>query len=305
MVITATSEAAPGPHASTHVTGGTDVIPDAVAGGASGLMSGSDATFVRSTGETKIGAQAKADAAAAVSIPLTQKGAASGVATLDASIRLPAAQLPVSVVQATTADVTYYVNNSTGNDSNDGLSTSTPLKTRAAAIAKIPQTVNHNVTIIMMNGESGTLTLQGYSGKGKVTVKGQTTTVANYALNAIVLKNCSCSIDVENVAIFNASGTNLDVSGCADVFIGNVSITQSNTGAGVLANSSFVTVSSSVLSNQTYGIVANRSVIYSYNNTGSGNTIGLVADQAGTIGKGGTQPSGTTAELQQGGGVVR
>ena len=29
-------------HASTHITGGTDVIPDAVAGGNSGLMSGAD-----------------------------------------------------------------------------------------------------------------------------------------------------------------------------------------------------------------------------------------------------------------------
>lgn len=33
-----------GEHASTHITGGTDVIADAVAGGASGLMSGSDKT---------------------------------------------------------------------------------------------------------------------------------------------------------------------------------------------------------------------------------------------------------------------
>lgn len=32
----------PNPHASTHVTGGTDVIPNAVAGGNSGLMSGAD-----------------------------------------------------------------------------------------------------------------------------------------------------------------------------------------------------------------------------------------------------------------------
>lgn len=40
--ITATGTATPGLHASTHVTGGTDVIPDAVANIASGLFSGSD-----------------------------------------------------------------------------------------------------------------------------------------------------------------------------------------------------------------------------------------------------------------------
>jgi hypothetical protein len=97
LTVTATGTAAPGAHASTHITGGSDVIPDAVTGGDSGLMSGADATFVRSTGETKTGAQEKADAAAAASIPLVQKGIAGGVATLGATARLLDAQLPESV----------------------------------------------------------------------------------------------------------------------------------------------------------------------------------------------------------------
>ncbi|SLJ92661.1 MULTISPECIES: tail fiber protein [unclassified Paenibacillus] len=63
IVLTATGEATPGAHASSHITGGTDVIPDAVVGGSSGLMSGADAKFVRQDGESKTGAQAKADAA--------------------------------------------------------------------------------------------------------------------------------------------------------------------------------------------------------------------------------------------------
>lgn len=42
LTITASGTATPGPHASTHVTGGADVIPDAIANGASGLFSGSD-----------------------------------------------------------------------------------------------------------------------------------------------------------------------------------------------------------------------------------------------------------------------
>lgn len=63
IVLTATGEATPGAHASSHITGGTDIIPDAVIGGSSGLMSGADAKFVRQDGETKTGAQAKADVA--------------------------------------------------------------------------------------------------------------------------------------------------------------------------------------------------------------------------------------------------
>ncbi|SLK13767.1 Phage tail fibre repeat-containing protein [Paenibacillus sp. RU5A] len=64
FVLTATGEATPGAHASSHLPGGTDVIPDAVSGGHSGLMSGADAKFVRQDGETKTGAQAKALVAA-------------------------------------------------------------------------------------------------------------------------------------------------------------------------------------------------------------------------------------------------
>jgi WD40 repeat protein len=60
---TVTGESTPGAHAGSHLPGGTDVIPDAVTGGLSGLMSGADAKFVRQDGETKTGAQAKADAA--------------------------------------------------------------------------------------------------------------------------------------------------------------------------------------------------------------------------------------------------
>lgn len=42
ITITATGGVAPAAHASTHVTGGSDVIPNAVPGGAAGLMSGAD-----------------------------------------------------------------------------------------------------------------------------------------------------------------------------------------------------------------------------------------------------------------------
>ncbi|CAM4408300.1 WD40 repeat domain-containing protein [Paenibacillus xylanexedens] len=63
VTVTATGSATPGAHASSHITGGTDVIPNAVTNGNAGLMSGADAQFVRIEGETKAGAQNKADAA--------------------------------------------------------------------------------------------------------------------------------------------------------------------------------------------------------------------------------------------------
>ncbi|MFR9710741.1 hypothetical protein ACL02P_15335 [Paenibacillus sp. MB22_1] len=62
LTINNQGESLPGPHAMSHVDG-TDQIPNAVTGGRSGLMSGADAQFVRVDGETRTGAQAKADAA--------------------------------------------------------------------------------------------------------------------------------------------------------------------------------------------------------------------------------------------------
>ncbi|KAF6576573.1 hypothetical protein JDW19_02410 [Paenibacillus polymyxa] len=110
VMITATGEATPGPHASSHITGGTDIIPDAVAGGASGLMSGDDATFTRNTGETKTGAQAKADAAETASKNYTDtritelEKDVSDVAAVAAGAETPAgAQAKVNELGATIA----------------------------------------------------------------------------------------------------------------------------------------------------------------------------------------------------------
>lgn len=79
VIFTATGDATPGPHALSHITGGTDVIPDAVIGGNSGLMSGADAQFVRVDGETITGAQSKANAVQTNLDTHTADGKAHGI----------------------------------------------------------------------------------------------------------------------------------------------------------------------------------------------------------------------------------
>ncbi len=56
------TDAASTAHHTTHVTGGSDVIADAVAGGASGLLSGSDNTKLNNTSGTNTGDQTISDA---------------------------------------------------------------------------------------------------------------------------------------------------------------------------------------------------------------------------------------------------
>ncbi|WP_024632376.1 MULTISPECIES: hypothetical protein [unclassified Paenibacillus] len=101
IMLTATSEATPGAHASSHVTGGSDVIPDAVIGGASGLMSGADAKFVRQDGESKTGAQAKADAAESAAKEYTDNQVEAITDRLDSPERAAITlQTGIHVVQA-------------------------------------------------------------------------------------------------------------------------------------------------------------------------------------------------------------
>lgn len=102
VMVTATGTATPGPHASSHITGGTDVIPNAVTNGSSGLMSGTDAQFVRIEGETKSGAQSKADAALVSANGYTDT-AVSGLAATVASKTQDATTTQKGITQLSSA----------------------------------------------------------------------------------------------------------------------------------------------------------------------------------------------------------
>ncbi|WP_405154779.1 hypothetical protein [Paenibacillus sp. FSL K6-0108] len=107
VIVTSTGTATPGAHASSHVTGGSDVIPDAVTGGASGLMSGTDAKFVRQDGESKTGAQAKADAAelAAKNYTDGQLGTPTSAATANTIVKRDASARFKSAAPVASDDV--------------------------------------------------------------------------------------------------------------------------------------------------------------------------------------------------------
>lgn len=73
LTITATGEATPGAHALSHITGGSDIIPDAVENGDSGLMSGSDKASLL---------QAIEDIGVMGVVPTTAKDAAGAITEL-------------------------------------------------------------------------------------------------------------------------------------------------------------------------------------------------------------------------------
>lgn len=208
---------------------------------------------------------------------------------------------------STTADMTLYVNTATGNDNNDGLTSGTALKTITAAIGKIPQIVNHTVTINVADGTyNENIVLNGFFGKGVITLNGNTTTPTNVKiLSATILRS-------NNVGIvgFEATSTTSDgfvinrSSGCSVASC--VCQTSSGTNVGFATFFSNCRVDNCTFSNRKCGIMSSLSaVLFSNNNGGTGNTYGLFADTAAVIGKQLTQPSGATAEFVGSGGVIR
>ncbi len=210
---------------------------------------------------------------------------------------------------ATTADLTFYVNPSTGSDENPGTSGS-PFKTIAKAISLIPKIVNHNVTINLANGSySEGITLSGYVGSGSIIITGNTSNPENVVLSG--------QIKIETSAAYHyLLGLKTTYTGGAGIYCIRVygtarfayiiCDTTSNDYAGFeILYSPVVLIASSTISNRKQGIYGNNdSHIYSAANGGSNNTVGLQV-LASVIMKGSTQPSGTTAESIINGGVIR
>ena len=215
-------------------------------------------------------------------------------------------------VQKTTEDVTYYVNATSGNDSNNGLTNGTAFKTITKAISMIPQVVNHIVNINISAGAYNELAwVSGFVGNGRININGGTdlTTAINYITNAIYITKCTCTVALTGFASSVTSGVNSGFYvGSSTVAILNycVDTVTSLSKIGILADHSFAIVSNCQVSNKNVAIVArNNSKIYSDTNSGIGSNAGLQAVANGTIGKNSTQPSGTTLEIASQGGVIR
>ncbi|MBY9079055.1 hypothetical protein KIH86_21815 [Paenibacillus sp. HN-1] len=246
---------------------------------------------------------------AAASVPLTQKGAASGVASLDATAKLPAGQLPSSAVQATTADVTYYVRTD-GSDSNNGLANTAAgaFKTIGKAIAKLPPVVNHSVVINVASGTyNEDLSLKGLVGKGSVSINGDSVISTSRIVNRIEILNCSLITSVTGFNCSTTTATPVTILSCSGAVVDRVNSTtsQPDPNSGIVVNLAFARIAGCNMSNKGRFItVINGGKVYVENSGGAGNYSGYVADLGGHISYAGTQPSSTIGDLAINGGSV-
>ncbi|MDF2570490.1 MAG: hypothetical protein K0R55_2094 [Sporomusa sp.] len=206
----------------------------------------------------------------------------------------------------TTADITYYVA-TTGNDSNDGLTSGTAFKTIQKAIDSIPQIVNHTVTINVAAGTyAESVSIQGFSGKGIINVVGDSAVSTSRSLTACTIARGTAYVLLKGFNITTTTGAGVSVAGVPRVDIQYMNIVAAAASqAGIYVNGSGATIQNCAVSNKNYAIQAvHGSAVTVIDCTGTGNVVGLTASQTSIIGKSGTQPGGTTAEYKTSGSMI-
>ncbi len=246
----------PTAHKDSHITGGDDIIPNAVPGGNSGLMTGADK-------------QNLDDA-------VTKKHEHSNKSQLD-------------TYSATTQNLEYWVDGTDGNDNNDG-SFEHPFATINKALSSIPQVVNHEIEIIIIYGTyAESINLTGFSGKGSITIDGGNSDVVD-----IRIENNTLPIELESFNLTGTDEAVIASNNPGYIYLYNIECTSSagyKDGFSI-NNCPAVSLEYCTISNHFYGIYSNLSIVRSYSNSGSGNKYGIYAYN-GLVYKEDIQPSGT------------
>ncbi|WP_434750265.1 tail fiber protein [Paenibacillus amylolyticus] len=212
-----------------------------------------------------------------------------------------------SGIDLTTTVITYYVNASTGDDNNDGLSASQAFKTINKAVSLIPDIMNNGITINLAAGNyTENVVAKNKMGTGWFRITGPSSGGAIItglvALNSINLP----IVYLSYLSVLSGGDPAISVLLVDLLNMSSVTLTEVSTSVGVTTANSSVQMSNCTISNKNVAIqAATSSTIFSLSNTGSGNTTVLYATGASTIIKAGTQPTGTTAEITSVGGLIR
>jgi len=208
-----------------------------------------------------------------------------------------------------TANKTYYIDGTNGNDNNNGLTSGTAFKTWAKAESMIPFRVKHPYVIEIIGDLNEVITLRGRIAEQSayILVKGNTTTPGNQIVNGVTIQGCLGGVDKAiNIKYIQSSST-IGIHGSIGVYVENCN-PRASADKGVYVVSSMVKIENCDFGTDVCQdcIVANHSRVVSATNTGNGTRYGLSATSAATIGKYSTQPTGTTAnESASTGGVIR
>jgi len=210
---------------------------------------------------------------------------------------------------ATYTDLTLYVRPD-GSDDNDGSANTTgaALQTINEAIRRIPQRVDHTVTINVAAGTyNETVKFSGFTGNGTIYLYGAAATNDTHTITNLTVIQCAIQVFVRGFKALSTTAIGFVAQSSAYVNFTGCKCVGASSYAGIEGYwGGYVAVFDSELSNRGPAINSTSGVsIYSSNNTGNGNSVGLRAAYAATIGKNGTQPAGTITEQVLYGGEIR
>ncbi|MDQ5983481.1 MAG: hypothetical protein RUMPE_00505 [Eubacteriales bacterium SKADARSKE-1] len=183
-------------------------------------------------------------------------------------------------VEQTSADITYYINASTGSDTNAG-SSSYPFKTIQHAINVLPKCINHDVKIYLATGTyAEVVTIKGFFGGGSFSLYGNTASAlsTSYTITGqIHIENCHMKLFLNglNVSTTTTRAIETYTSNFVQVYYCTVA-GAADVGIGFLAGSRgevFVCSSSNKL--YMYSVTGGSFIRIRGSNLGSGNTYGV------------------------------
>lgn len=211
-------------------------------------------------------------------------------------------------VNHTLANITYYVA-TTGSDTTGDGTSGLPFKTIQYAINKLPQVINHTVTINVSAGNyAETPTLNGFIGVGSILLQGGSALNDTYIVQNIIINNNIALINIIGFKCSSATAPPILAATNLNLFIRFIKSDVSAPGqAGISISNGLATVLNCLISNRSNALAAGQLATVASRDwtAGAGNVAGLFSNYAATIGKSGIQPQGTTSEVVINGGVIR
>lgn len=207
---------------------------------------------------------------------------------------------PTVVKLSTDSTVTYYVNPSTGNDDNDGLTTGTPLRSVRGAIDRIARVFDGTITINVMGNLTEDIDIMGLLGNGRLIIDfgGATYT------GTITIRSVKARVDILNATMNYRAGETrgvVQVYQTDYVYLNNCIIRGKSGTGGTTAvvqayDSSFLFMSNCEVYNAVTCLIRSSYGATTIVNDvkGSGAPIGLRAEYGGRIGIAGYIPDCTT-----------
>lgn len=236
----------------------------------------------------------------------------NGISQIGGNISLTAKDIPNNYIIGTGVGtpLNYYVDPA-GSNTNTGL-VGSPWQTIQYALDNIPKGLQRTTTLNVTAGTyAENLIMSGFTGLNGITIKGggSVASAASYVITSLQVVACSAPITIQGITSNSTSGAAaaFTANACSRITFKYCATSSVQAFSGFSIVSSNAVLDTCLVANKAKGLnVIQSANAYSTNwDSGStGNTIAIYAGSGGRLGKDGAQPTGTTAESADTGGII-